>query len=219
MTMKKIALLAAGFLIGSAAFAQTTVPPVKWGLKAGVSLPRYHYQNNNGDDHETGSTTNFHITGYADVPVSTYFSVQPGISLQGKGGKFWDTNDLEYKHNTMWIEVPINFVGKVPLGTTGAKLFLGAGPYVAFGIHGETELENTNNGDSMTNDFSFGNGSDDALKGTDAGVNFLGGFEFSNGINIGAGYGLGLVDLRPNGEGGNGKMTQRVLSFSLGYSF
>lgn len=217
--MKKIALLAAGFLIGSAAFAQTSsVSPVKWGLKAGVNLPKYHITNTNGEDFETESTTNFHVIGYANVPVSSYFYVQPGISLQGKGGKFFDNKDIDtkYEYNTMEIGVPVNFVGKVPLGPS-ANFFLGAGPYVSFAVSGEQKFTTGNT--STKSDLEFGNDNDSNLKRTDAGLNFLAGFELNNGFNVGAGYGLGLVDLRPNGEGGNGKMTNRVLSFSVGYSF
>ncbi|HCN83952.1 MAG TPA: PorT family protein, partial [Sphingobacteriaceae bacterium] len=43
--------------------------------------------------------------------------------------------------------------------------------------------------------------------------------QLNSGFNIGAGYGLGLTDLRPSGSGGNGKQTNRVLSFSVGMAF
>ena len=223
-TMKKIVLLAAGFLIGGAAFAQTSsVSPVRWGLKAGVSLPKYHINNNNGEDGESEANTNFHITGYADVPVSAAFSVQPGISLQGKGGKTSFSNG-EWKDNSMYIEVPVNLVGKLPLGATGTNLYLGAGPYAAFAISGERELEGSIPGIEFEGkrDLEFGNDSGDDLKGIDFGVNFLGGVQLNNGINLGAGYGLGLTDLRPNSDSednSNGKVTNRVWTFSIGYSF
>lgn len=215
--MKKIVLLAAGFLIGGAAFSQT-VSPVRWGLRAGVNLPKYHITNTNGDDAETESTVNFHVTGYADVPISTNFYVQPGLSLQGKGGKIAENEatDSKYEYNTMEIGIPVNLVGKVPIGPT-ANFFLGAGPYISFGIGGEKKLTV---GDSSTSeDLEYGNDNGSDLKRTDAGLNFLAGFELSRGFNVSAGYGLGLTDLRPSGEGGNGKLTNRVWSFSLGYSF
>ncbi len=222
--MKKIALLAAGFLIGSAAFAQTSsVSPVKWGLKAGVSLPKYHFTNTDGDDLESEANTNFHVTGYADIPVTNGFSFQPGISLQGKGGK--QTSSVlngEAKDNSLYIEIPVNLVGKLPLGATGTNLYLGAGPYAAFAVSGERKVSG-NLGEAYaegTRDLSYGDdASENDLKRGDFGVNFIGGVQLNSGFNVGAGYGLGLSDLRPGGEGGNGKVTNRVLSFSVGYSF
>ncbi|PRY52378.1 outer membrane protein with beta-barrel domain [Arcticibacter pallidicorallinus] len=221
--MKKIALLAAGFLVGSAAFAQS-LPPVKYGLKVGVNLPKLHVNNSNGEDFESESATNFSITGYADVPVANGLSVQPGISLQGKGGKqTWGGSNVngERKDNTMYAEIPVNLVGKIPLGTTGTNFYLGAGPYAAFAISGERKQSGSFFGaeGETKRDLEFGSDNGDDYKGTDFGVNFLAGFQLNSGFNIGAGYGLGLSDLRPNGDGDNGKTTNRVLSFSVGYAF
>jgi len=50
----------------------------------------------------------------------------------------------------------------------------------------------------------------------DAGVNFLGGYKFNNGLLINAGYGLGLTNLNP-GDGDN--INSRTLSFGLGFQF
>lgn len=222
--MKKIALLAAGFLMGGAAFAQS-LPPVKYGLKVGVNLPKLHVNNTNGDDVESESTTNFSVTGYADVPVANGLSVQPGVSLQGKGGKYvYNGGSLngEVKDNSMYVEIPVNLVGKVPLGTTGTNFYLGAGPYAAFAISGERKISGNvgSFGTESTRDLEFGSDNGDDYKGTDFGVNFLAGFQLNSGFNIGAGYGLGLTDLRPSeNNSDNGKTTNRVLSFSVGYSF
>jgi hypothetical protein len=51
------------------------------------------------------------------------------------------------------------------------------------------------------------------------GFNFIGGFQLNNGFNIGAGYGLGINDLRPENTGRDMKQTNRVWSFSVGYAF
>ena len=218
--MKKTALLAVAFLVGGTAVnAQTTTSTVgttKWGLKVGVNLAKYSYGNDNGDNPTTDHATNFHVTGYLDLPVGSMFSVQPGLSLQGKGAEYTDNSTYEAKDNTMWLEVPVNLV---PLGATGTSLFLGAGPYAAFGIAGEQKLTNKTLNTETKRDFNFGNESGDDLKALDFGVNFTGGIQLNSGFNIGAGYGLGLTDLRPSGSGGNGQINNRVLSFSVGYAF
>lgn len=221
--MKKITLLAAGLLIaGTVAQAQTTTSTstmggTKWGLKAGVNLAQFHMGKDNAENETTDNATNLHVTGYLDLPLSSMFSVQPGLSLQGKGGENTILG-VNYKVNTMAIEVPVNLVAKMPIGVTGTSLFLGAGPYASYAISGEQKItDNSNN--TVKSDLKFGNSNGDNLKATDFGVNFLGGVQLNNGFNLGAGYGLGLSDLRPKDNGGNGKITNRVLSFSVGYAF
>jgi len=229
--MKKIALLAVAFLAGSTAFAQTTSTTTtnstgpKWGLKVGVNLPKYSFHVDDGKNPETGMSTNFHVTGYGDIPISSNFSFQPGLSLQGKGAELYDDDTFEIKDNTMWIEVPLNLVAKLPISANGTHFFLGAGPYAAYGIAGERTTKykeatlTHNKGDKISEDIEFGDKEGKDLKSLDLGVNFLGGVQLSNGFNIGAGYGLGINDLRPKNTTNDGKLTNRVLSFSLGYSF
>ncbi|MEJ6979315.1 outer membrane beta-barrel protein [Pedobacter sp. P351] len=220
--MKKLALLAVAFLVtGTAVNAQTTtsVGSTKWGLKAGVNLAKYSYGKDDADNPTTDHATNFHVTGYLDLPVGSMFSVQPGLSLQGKGAEYTDNNTYEIKDNTMWLEVPVNLVGKIPLGATGTNIFLGAGPYASFGLAGERKFTDKVANSTTKSDLEFGDEAGDDLKALDFGVNVLGGVQLNNGFNVGAGYGLGLSDLRPSGDGGNGQVNNRVISFSLGYAF
>jgi hypothetical protein len=211
MYMKKLLIVAVASLIGSAAFAQsTTTGGIRYGLKAGVNLPKYHIESSGGTS-ETNSATNFHITGFMESPIGAGFAIQPGISLQGKGGET-TSGSTNVKQNTLWLEVPVNLVANIPTGQS-VGLFLGAGPYAAFGISGKTK---TTIGNVKTeSDVDFGDSSGDDLKGTDFGMNFIGGLRMTNGFTLGAGYGLGFTDLRPNASG-NGKLTNRVLSFSVG---
>src|SRR5690606_34719558 len=102
--------------------------------------------------------------------------------------------------------------------------YLGAGPYAAFGLSGKNDVDGPLTDDSgesifdFDEDFTFGSDDTDDLKGTDFGVNFIGGVQLNNGFNIGAGYGLGLTDLRPTTDSGS-KFTNRVWTFSVGYAF
>lgn len=218
--MKKLFLVAAAFLIGGAAYAQTTssVGTTKFGLKAGVNLPKYQFDNDD-DSYQTETNTNFNLTGYADIPLTAGFSFQPGISLQGKGGKI--TNNLgEVKHDVMSIDIPVNFVGYIPAGP--GSFFIGAGPYVGFAISGKQKTTGTIFGVTAETerDLNFGNADNDDLKSVDFGLNGLVGYQFSSGFNIGAGYGFGLSNLIPDSEpNGTSKINNRVLSFSVGYAF
>ncbi|QNL48482.1 PorT family protein [Olivibacter sp. SDN3] len=213
--MKKLLLsLIAVLLTSSATFAQQEMG---FGLKAGVNFPKYNFSSNGENISSTGSTTNFHVTAFLDAPIATdWFYIQPGVSLQGKGAKLSENQLGNYTQNTMWIEVPVNFVAKFPTADAGS-FFLGAGPYIAFGISGKNKWESNNGGSVETDipDFEFGG--DGALKSTDFGLNFIGGFEFRNGLMIHGGYGLGLTNLATRFDGTDIKQTNRVWTVGLGF--
>ncbi|WP_316803841.1 porin family protein [Pedobacter nototheniae] len=218
--MKKLTLsllMVAG--LGLAASAQTS--PVKFGVKAGVTFPSLTTSGSDagGETAFNKSTTSFYVGGTVDIPVSEMFSVQPGLSLIGKGGK--ESNlagtTLSAKINTMYIEIPVNAVVSFKTGDAG-KVFIGAGPYYAMAISGKLKV-----GDQSA-DIKFGKsednlGEDDlGLRRGDFGVNFLGGFQLNNGLNIHAGYGLGLSNILPEGNG-NVKLKNSVISVGVGFSF
>lgn len=209
--MKKFLLsLGAAVLLVGAANAQ-----VSYGLKAGVNLGKISNWGTDGSQN-----TSFHVTGFADLPVAPNFSVQPGVSLQGKGGKAedsWGSASAEVTRNLMSVEVPVNAVYYIPAGYSGS-IFLGAGPYVGFNISGKDKVSASigDEGGSTSRDLNF-SGDDKDLNMIDAGVNFLGGYRFNNGLLINAGYGLGLTDLRPSDSGDS--WSTRTLSFGVGFQF
>src|SRR5690554_2451862 len=124
--MKKMMILLVGVFFATGVMAQGTMG---FGLKAGVNFPKYHYSGDNST-FETNSATNFHVTAFLDAPLGgRFFSVQPGVSLQGKGAKLMDNSLGTVTQNTMWIEIPVNLVAKVPMSYAG-NFFIGAGPYV-----------------------------------------------------------------------------------------
>jgi len=207
--MKKL-LLSATILFGSiGAFAQGGLG---YGLRAGVNIPKYSFENGSSE-----SNTGFFVTGYLDAPISPNFSIQPGLSLQNKGGKesvSSGSSSGEFKQSIMSLDIPVNLVAKLPTGGSG-NFFVGAGPYVGFGLSGKNKIKG-NVGDLGTEgetDVKFGSGDGDHLKRTDFGVNFLAGYQLTNGFQINAGYGLGLTNLAPNG----GSTKNRVWSVGIGF--
>lgn len=216
--MKKIILVAAALVFGGATFAQTTsTTTTRFGLKGGVNLPKYKYVNDDQNTStETETTTNFNLTGYADVPVSPYFSIQPGISLQGKGAKYFDNGTNQIEDNVLAVEIPVNLLTNLPAGA--GHFYLGGGPYAGFNVAGQRKTTIGNN--TTETDLEFGNDSGDNIKSTDFGFNFLAGYQLNSGLNFGAGYGLGLTNLRPNSNSStNVEQNNRIWSFTVGYAF
>lgn len=215
--------------LGFAASAQTN--NLKIGVKAGVTFPTFGVSGTENNGYKQKTSTSFYVGGTVDIPVSEIFSVQPGLSLIGKGGK----TDFSYfnaelgnsytvtansKISMMYIELPVNAVFNFDLGN--GKFFMGAGPYYALAISGKNKSTATLNGGGSTvtesgeEDIKFGE--DGTMKRGDFGVNFLAGYKLSNGFNISAGYGLGLSNLDYT-DTDKSKVTNRVLSVGVGFSF
>ena len=179
--MKKV-LLTLGVALLTAVGAQAQVG---YGVKAGLNFPKLNYSGGN-TSYTTSAATNFYLSGYASIPAASNFAIQPGVSLQGKGGKV-EAGSLTTTRNLMSIEIPVNAVYYIPTGTTGS-VFIGAGPYVGFNVSGKDKV-----GDVKT-DIKFGS-KDDQLKVVDYGLNFQLGYKLSNGLLINGGYGLGLGNM------------------------
>jgi len=217
--MKKIILVAVALVFGGATFAQTsptTGMKPRFGLKGGVNLPKYKYVNDkNNTSNETETSTNFHLTGYADAPIGGVFSIQPGISIQGKGAKYFDNGTSQVEDNVLAIEIPVNILANLAAGP--GKLFIGGGPYAGFNVSGERNFINTNSADRKLN---IGDNIGDDLKAIDFGINLLAGYQLSTGLNFSAGYGIGFTNLYPTSTTTtNIEQNNRVLSFSVGFAF
>ena len=218
--MKKIILVAVALVFGGATFAQTkstTGTSPRFGLKGGVNLPKYKYVNDkNNTSNETETSTNFHLTGYADAPIGGVFSIQPGISLQGKGAKYFDNGTNQIEDNVLAIEIPVNILANLAAGP--GKLFIGGGPYAGFNVSGQRKfITNTSSADRKLN---IGDNTGDDLKAIDFGLNLLAGYQLSTGLIFSAGYGLGLTNLYPTSTSTtNVEQNNRVLSFSVGFAF
>lgn len=232
--MKKLFLVAgiiiASYGISNAQTANTmSGKDARFGIKAGVNLSKLHASGFDGADALNDAAENnvgFNVTGYADFGVANNFFIQPGITLQNKGVKYSNTNDAtgitsEASLNTMYVGVPLNAVLRIPTGNAGA-VQLSAGPYLDFAIAGKTKtsFSGPNAGASTEEDVNFGSKQDDDLSSMDFGANFGAAYRMNNGFSLGAQYGLGLMNQTPkDSRAGDEKATNRVWSFTVGYSF
>jgi hypothetical protein len=186
----------------------------------------------NGRVNEANALKTFHVGVGWDIPLAEYFSLQPGLMYTGKGAKTEygkEGNGFYYKatSNPMYIEVPLNFVGKIPLTQT-SSIYLGAGPYAAMGINGKNKVDaytlgvrrSTSNNIVFSNDNpttaqeeNYGYGK---IKRFDYGLNAVAGVEFAR-FTVGAGYGYGLVNINSGTDNtASDKGKNRVWNFSLG---
>lgn len=212
--MKKLMLAMVALGVSAGTFAQET----SFGVKAGLNLGKYSNASDAAKDYQKMNPS-FYLTGYADLPVAPQFSIQPGLSLQGKGNKFsYDGNNLDGSTttNVMALEIPVNAVYYIPTGASGS-VFLGAGPYAAYSVSGKVKAKGSigDFGTEGESDIDFG-GDDRNQNAFDFGLNFMAGYRLPGGFTINAGYGLGLANLSPS-DNSNNKFSNRVLSFGVGF--
>lgn len=204
--MKKYLLL----LVVSIGFASISFGQTSYGIKAGLNFPKLT-ASGGGVSVNTKASTNFYFTGYVDAGIGTNWSIQPGLSLQGKGGKvnaFFDGNlvDNDGTLSLLYIEVPVNFVHYIPAGS--GKVFLGAGPSLGFGV--TSKIKGNHRSESVSFD-------DLGLNTFDLGLNFLAGYKLTQGFLINAGYSLGLTNMLKDSDGET--LKNRVFSVGIGYQF
>ncbi len=232
--MKKYLFLltaASGFSL--ATMAQVAPSTNKGGVifKGGINLANVTIDKSGGID-EGKQLTSFHAGVVLDVPLSDGLSLQPGLIYTGKGSKTQvgqETGNSYYKatSNPMYVELPVNFVGKIPLTNT-SNFFFGAGPYAAVGVAGKNKVEGKIFGarynretDINYSDVNPTTGQEQnegygKLKRLDYGFNVMTGLDLGK-FMVGANYGYGLAKINSgssNRADDNNK--HRVLSFSLG---
>ncbi|KQN38404.1 hypothetical protein ASE92_02925 [Pedobacter sp. Leaf41] len=230
--MKRLLLSASVALLATGAFAQSTMTgsDARFGLKAGVNLSSY--SGTGARDLDYKSNVGYNVTAFGDFAVGNNFFIQPAVSLQNKGAKLESVGTIAgntvtgtFKQDVMAIEVPINAVLRIPTGDAGA-FQINAGPYIGFNISGKNKFTGTYTNSAIAGstfsdrDIEFGSDANDDLSSIDFGANFGLAYRLNSGISVGANYGLGLSNLVPKDQRSNDdKLRNRVLGFSVGYSF
>ncbi|HEX6913630.1 MAG TPA: porin family protein [Chitinophagaceae bacterium] len=201
-------------------------------IKGGLNLANISTTSDGRVD-EANMLPSFHAGILADMPLGDAFSFQLGFLFTGKGSKTEiyassSTTDNYYKlkTNPIYIEVPANFVFKVPFGND-TRVYFGAGPYIAMGIGGKTKGEQKLLGvtSSYERSIEFNNddpatsGQEDAsvnkLRRFDYGANALAGFEAGK-LMIGVNYGIGLAKIGSSQANNNDENKHRVWGISVG---
>jgi hypothetical protein len=209
--MKKLFVISiAIFASQFSSYAQST----RFGFTAGASFSNYNSKVD-GESDNGNSLTGITAGAFVDVPVGQHFSFQPAVNFVQKGTKdeFTEGDFKEtIKLSVNCIEMPLNFL----YNSNGDKgnYFIGVGPSFSFSLSGKLKYDNGT--DSESENLTFGNGEEDALKAFDFGANFMTGYCFKNGLQVSANYNAGLTNLVPGGSD-NGTVKSHYFGIKLGY--
>ncbi|OOQ56886.1 outer membrane beta-barrel protein [Mucilaginibacter pedocola] len=205
--MKKLLLSLAFATLSFCAFAQ--VPTA--GLKGGLNFAQISGSDGSGGTSTSGTLTSFSVGAFLEF-AGDGVAIQPGLFYTGKGSKSKTNSGISSSLNLRYLQLPVNFVINVPAGF--GKLYIGAGPYAAYGLSGKVESSN-NGGTPSTTNLSFGQYSGQ-LKRMDYGAQGIAGLRFNTGFLIGVNYDLGLANIVNNASV---KSKNRVLGVSVGVTF
>ncbi|PRD56849.1 porin family protein [Sphingobacterium gobiense] len=180
--------------------------PVSVGFKAGTSLSNYRLKGNM-KSFNSNMSIGGSVGGFVKYDISQNFALQSGIDVYYRTSKLESTTDrISNKIKSFGIEMPIYGIVQGELGS--GKAFIGAGPYVGYGIstksNGVNLFKNNNEaGRPTVNRFDYG-------------VGGIIGYDFDKNWQINASYQFGLADLH---KGKGGSMKNHAASVGLAYKF
>lgn len=189
------------------------------GVHAGVNMFNINGRNAAGTELKNKLNTGFSAGADVAIPLGGGAYLQPGVDFTQKGTE----TPGGIKTTLHYIDIPVNFVYKPVLGS--GNFVLGFGPYLGFGVGGKvTNADGSSTKVEYRDEFDRSvPASTTQLRRSDAGANFLAGYEFANRLSLNLKAQLGLKDINPDmsNEGTNNQTRFRNTGFglSLGYRF
>lgn len=180
--------------------------PVSFGIKAGTSLSNYRL---GGDmkDFKSKIKSGGSLGGFVKYDLSTNFALQSGINVYYNTANLESkTNKTSYKFKSLGVEIPLYGIFEGELGN--GKAFIGAGPYVGYGISTKSDgvslfEKNSETGKAAMNRFDYGAGG-------------IIGYDFKRNWQINASYRFGLADLH---KAKGGSMKSQGTAIGIVYKF
>ena len=207
MSKLKSFLFIAAMLVAVSASAQ-----LSFGVKAGLNL-----SNISGDGESLDSKIGFKIGPTVEFAIAPNMAIQSGLLLSSKGAKTSESYsesgidvDADITINANYLELPICFAYKYPIAPD-TKIYVNAGPYLAYGLFGKTTAKISAMGLSAEEDEdTLG---DDGFENFDFGLTFGIGAEVTK-FNFGLNYDLGLSEVIKDS-----KIKNTNFWISVGYNF
>ena len=163
-----------------------------FGAKAGLNVA-----NLSGTETNNKALIGFNLGVFAEITLADSFSLQPELVYSTQGIKYDNSGaNVSADLNLNYINLPIMFKYDV-----ANRFYLEAGPQIGFLVMAEV----------MDQDVK------DEFETTDFGVNFGLSYGFTEKIFAQARYNIGMTNIVK--DNGDEKVSNAVMSFSLGYKF
>lgn len=203
--MKKMFLLGLSILMTTGLVTVNAQTPINYGVKAEANMSNFLLTDldNQSSTMKLGPT----LGGFMNIGVHENFSIQPEVMLFYRQSKM-ETGSVKDDFRQWGMQVPVYFLGQTY--TNSGKFYAGVGPYLGLGFDAkykdaDKDLYKKVNGKTDMNRWDFGLGA-------------LVGYEFSNGVQVNAGYQLGLID-QLDALKDDASMRNQAVNLGVGYRF
>ncbi|MDR2815512.1 MAG: PorT family protein [Proteiniphilum sp.] len=203
--MKKIVLMCLSVLMTTGLATVNAQTPLTFGVKAEANMSNFLLSDLDGQS----SAMNLGPTlgGFMNILVHENFSIQPEVMFFYRQSKI-ETGAAEDDFRQWGVQAPVYFLGQTYINS--GKFYAGVGPYVGLGFDArykdaDIDLYKEVNDKKDMNRWDFGLGA-------------LVGYEFPIGLQINAGYQIGLID-QLDALKDNATMRAQTVSLGIGYRF
>lgn len=214
--MKKLTKIALGIfaiLLSTNLFAQ------KVNINAGLNMSTFTNPQNFSPKLKPG----FHVGASLDYTLSDLFSIEGGLLLNSMGCRVDEDVDplfggghTEGSITPYYLTIPVLLKANFKIGNVQA--FAGVGPYVAFGLFGNSKSTYTSvDGASETTHYKVHFGENGHFNTVDFGIRAKAGIELDK-INLGLFYGQGLINANPWYNSRDHSIKNSVFGLTLGYT-
>lgn len=188
-------------------FTQANAQKVSMGVKAEANMSNYLLTDM--DNVESNLKAGAGIGGFMKVDICKNFALQPELMLQYKSSELKQLGTVN-TYEFWSAEIPVYAMGQWSLNDKG-RIYLGVGPYIGMGISAKNTDTDKDLYEKNANDESI-------MQRLDFGAGATLGYELNCGLQINAGYKIGLIDAMDAGRD-NATMLPNSFSLGLGYRF
>ena len=203
--MKKI-LLSLVVVMGFG-LSQVNAQMVSGGIKAEANMSNFILSDLDGVESNLGFGAT--LGGFMKIDFHKNFAIQPELLFHFKTSTT-KAGIVENDYQYFGAEIPVYAVGQMNLGN--GRGYIGVGPYIGVGF--SARYDDLDLDLYEKNDFT-----DEApLQRVDFGFGAMIGYEFNFGLQINAGYKIGIIDALDAGKD-NASMLPSTISLGLAYRF
>ena len=203
--MRKL-MIAVSLVLGIG-FTQVSAQNVSFGVKTEANASNFILSDLDAMESKLGFGAS--VGGFAKFDLGQCFAIQPELLFHFKSS----TNEIGNTENDFqyWgAEIPVYALGQWNCGS--GRIYAGVGPYAALGFSAKYD----------NNDFDLykeiGSTDESVLRRLDFGFGTTFGYEFNNGIQINAGYKIGVLNVM-DANRDNSSMLPQTISLGMGYRF